>query len=162
VSESPQVLYKICRVYIKEDMLCSDQGLIPKGKCQKWAPKVALPSPASRLTCAELCRPPPTPLMAEARSLLLYPKQPAPSLPQYAIVYSSRPSSSSTWCSHPWHLFSYMVCSPPQTANPFLWRQHGLPLAESHLHGSSPSSNNLLFPHGAAPSAGASSLPHTA
>jgi hypothetical protein len=160
VPESPQVLYKICIVYIKEDILCSDQGSIPKGKCQKWAPKVALPSPASRLTCAELCRPPPTPPMAEARSLLLYPKRPAPSLPLHAIVYSSQPSSSSTWYSHPWHLFSSMACSPPQTASPFLWRRHGLPLAESHLHGSSPSSNSLLFPHGAA--LGASSLPHTA
>jgi hypothetical protein len=47
VLESPQVLYLICRVYIKEQILCSDPGSISKEKCQKWASKVALPPAAA-------------------------------------------------------------------------------------------------------------------
>jgi hypothetical protein len=47
VLESPQVLYKICRVYIKEDISYSNLYPIPRGKRRKGAPKVALPSPAT-------------------------------------------------------------------------------------------------------------------
>jgi hypothetical protein len=58
VPESPQVLYNIFRVYIKEDIFYSDQGLIPKGKRQKWPPNVDIFPPATahfHLTCPELC-----------------------------------------------------------------------------------------------------------
>jgi hypothetical protein len=51
VLESPQALYKICRVYIKEDIFYSDQGPILKGKCQKWPPKINIFPPATALCC---------------------------------------------------------------------------------------------------------------
>jgi hypothetical protein len=58
VPESTQVLYKICRVYIKEDILCSNQDPIPSRKCQNTLPKVVTFAPATAhccLTCPELC-----------------------------------------------------------------------------------------------------------
>jgi hypothetical protein len=82
VLESPQVMYKICRVYIKEDISYSNLDPIPRGKRRKWAPKVALPSPAicwCSLTCPELGTingSPPSPfpsLFWLSRELLLLP-----------------------------------------------------------------------------------------
>jgi hypothetical protein len=58
VPESPQSLYTIYRVYIKEDISCSGQGPIPRGRRQKWPPNVHTFPPATcwcSLTCAELC-----------------------------------------------------------------------------------------------------------
>jgi hypothetical protein len=84
VLKSPQVLYTICRVYIKEQIFCSDPGSIPKGKYQNWTSKVILPSHASRLICAELCSCRPCPPMAEAAPPLFIPCW-APDSPQLAL-----------------------------------------------------------------------------
>jgi hypothetical protein len=57
VLESPQVLYMICRVYIKEDILCSNLDPIPRGKRQKRPPNVGpitSTTAHSCLTCPEL------------------------------------------------------------------------------------------------------------
>jgi hypothetical protein len=40
VLESPQVLYTICRVYIKEQIFCSDPGSIPKENAKNGRPKL--------------------------------------------------------------------------------------------------------------------------
>jgi hypothetical protein len=58
VPESPQSLYTIYRVYIKEDISCSGQGPIPRGRPKKWPPNIHTFPPATcwcSLTCAELC-----------------------------------------------------------------------------------------------------------
>jgi hypothetical protein len=47
VPESSQVLYKICRVYIKEDIFYSDQGPILSTNSKKRAAKVAMPPVAA-------------------------------------------------------------------------------------------------------------------
>jgi hypothetical protein len=92
--ESPQVLYTICRVYIKEDILCSDQGSIPKGKCQNWASKVVLPSPASRLSCAELCSMPPMSTNGCSERLFKWQTTcPAPFLPTPSSLTAAASSS---------------------------------------------------------------------
>jgi hypothetical protein len=51
VPESPQSLYTICRLYIKEDILCSNQDPIPSRKCQNTSSKVVTVAPA---TCCSL------------------------------------------------------------------------------------------------------------
>ena len=82
ILESPQVLYTIYRVYIKEQIFCSDPGPIPNRKCQNWASKVVLPSPASRLSCAELCSMPPMSTNDCSERLFKWqPTCPAPFLP---------------------------------------------------------------------------------
>jgi hypothetical protein len=105
-------MYKICRVYIKEDIFYSDQGPIPKGKCQKRLSKVALPSPTTRLTCLELCSYRPCPPMDGSRSLLLYPECPAPFLP-HAV---HNPSPCSTELPRPLSALLSLLCvllAPP-------------------------------------------------
>jgi hypothetical protein len=88
VLESPQVLYKICRVYIKEDISYSNLDPIPRGKRRKGAPKVALPSPTTcwcSLTYPELGSINGSPCL-----LLLPPRHPpSPSLQQQAEHLSS-------------------------------------------------------------------------
>jgi hypothetical protein len=86
VPESPQALYKICRVYMKEDIFYSDQGPIPKGKRQKWPPNVDIfPSATAHchLTCPALCSingSPPSPFShTPLPSLLCSAEQGAPS-----------------------------------------------------------------------------------
>jgi hypothetical protein len=54
--ESPQALYKICRVYIKEDISCSNLGPIPNRKGRKLPPIVSTATSATcwySLTCPE-------------------------------------------------------------------------------------------------------------
>jgi hypothetical protein len=54
---SPQSLYKICRVYLKEHIFCSDPGLIPNRKRQKRPSNVGAVTPGTcwcSLTCPEL------------------------------------------------------------------------------------------------------------
>jgi hypothetical protein len=82
VLESPQVMYTICRLYIKKDILCSNQGPIPKGKCQKHPSKVALPSPASRLTDQSSAGRPSRPMAAGDTSLNGSPTALLPSSPR--------------------------------------------------------------------------------
>jgi hypothetical protein len=55
--ESPQVLYTICRVYIKEQIFCSDLGPIPNRKGRKLPPNAGTITPATcwcSLPCPEL------------------------------------------------------------------------------------------------------------
>jgi hypothetical protein len=47
VPESPQSLYTICRLYIKEDILCSNQDPNPNRKGQKRPPNVGSVTPAT-------------------------------------------------------------------------------------------------------------------
>ena len=91
--ESPQSLYTICRLYIKEDILCSDQGSIPKEKCQTHPFKVALSSPASMLTCqsSAACRPRP-PMAAASTPFKNGSTCPAPFLPH--VVHNPSPCST--------------------------------------------------------------------
>jgi hypothetical protein len=51
VPESPQSLYKICRVYIKEYILCSNLDPILRGKRRKLPPNVDTITPATALCC---------------------------------------------------------------------------------------------------------------
>jgi hypothetical protein len=58
VPESPQVLNKICSVYIKEHIFCSDPGPIPNRKGRKLPCNIGTVTPATahcHLTCLELC-----------------------------------------------------------------------------------------------------------
>jgi hypothetical protein len=109
--ESPPVMYKICRVYIKEDILCSDQGLIPKGKRQKWPPNVDIFPPATihcHLTCPDLCSingSPPSPFShTPLPSLLCSAEQgappPSPRCPLPPLSLSST-GSSLPWLQRP-------------------------------------------------------------
>jgi hypothetical protein len=93
VPESPQSLYTICRLYTKEDILCSDQGSIPKGKCQKWAPKVALPPAAAGWhdQSSAVCRPRP-PMAAASTPFKNGSTCPAPFLPH--VVHNPSPCST--------------------------------------------------------------------
>jgi hypothetical protein len=100
VPESHQSLYKICRVYIKEDISCSGQGPIPRGRRQKWSPNVDTFPPATywcSLTYTELCSingstsssPLPTPLF-------LLPSGSAQEHPLLPMA-SLSPATSSPW-----------------------------------------------------------------
>jgi hypothetical protein len=57
VLESPQVLYTICRIYIKEQIFCSDPDPIPNKKGRKLPPNAGTVTPATcwcSLPCPEL------------------------------------------------------------------------------------------------------------
>jgi hypothetical protein len=106
VLESPLVLYKICRVYIKEDISYSNLDPIPRGKQRKWAPKVALPSPTTcwcSLTCPELGS-------INGSSLSPFSHTPLPS--RLCSAEQGAPPSS------PWRPPTSMVVSPPCTSQP--------------------------------------------
>jgi hypothetical protein len=111
VPELIQYLYTICRVYIKEQIFCSDPGPNPNRKCQNWVSKVVLPSPASRLSCAELCSMPPMSTNGCSERLFKWqPTCPAPFLPHAVLPLPHDSSKLLPWpsfpssapCSHGW------------------------------------------------------------
>jgi hypothetical protein len=77
--------------------LCNNQGLIPKGRCQKHPSKVALPSPVSRLTEPELCRPPISSNCCRRRLFKWQPTCPAPFLPTPSSLSLTAAASSLPW-----------------------------------------------------------------
>jgi hypothetical protein len=122
VPESPQSLYIICRLYIKEDILCSNQDPNPNRKGQKRPPNVGPVTPATShccLTCPKLslhlssCPHPwitaaiPPPLARPAPAL-----RPAggqrplrgSSPRSKPSIHSKRPSRPAPWPSSPAHI----------------------------------------------------------
>jgi hypothetical protein len=84
VLESSQVLYTICRVYIKEQIFCSDPGPNPNRKCQKRSSNACLLLSLCRLV---LCQQPPSPPMVAVSPPLKVAAHPLPP----AISTSSSP-----------------------------------------------------------------------
>jgi hypothetical protein len=100
----------------------------PRSDSKRKMPKTSVQSP-SAITCQqsdmpELCRPPLTPLMAEACSLLLYPKR---LLPPFLSTLLSAPAgllpppldaATHGTSSLPWRLSSHPWCPTPPSYTP--------------------------------------------
>jgi hypothetical protein len=106
VPESPQSLYTICRLYIKEDILCINQDPIPSRKCQNTPSKVVSVAPA---TCCSLLT------FLELGSKNGSPC-PLPSLPPRHLSPSARALLGALLWSHPSLLFSH-----GSSEDPFPW-----------------------------------------
>jgi hypothetical protein len=107
----------ICRLYIKEDILYSNQGSIPKAKCQNTPPKVALPplSPAAAVWHIQSLlynySPPLSSPMAIPPSPLEHGAGSTPSMAQVRAYSPFLPMAAAPWslalCSHgTWVVFS--------------------------------------------------------
>jgi hypothetical protein len=98
VLKSPQVLYTICRVYIKEQIFCSDPGSTPKGKYQNWTSKVVLPSPQADWYVQSSASAAPVRQWLKPPLLYLYRAEPLTRLSSHSLPCSSlQPSALFPW-----------------------------------------------------------------